>query len=530
MPTISVPRTILGCFEKQYSVEEFDSLLFDFGLEVDEITETHIKIEVPANRYDLLCTNGLVQSLQAYLGIKDYVDLDVKQSDLQVISTNESRPFIACAVIRNFVFDDDAYDQFIEYQERVHQSIGRNRTLVSMGTHDFDKIEFPALYTELVPSEISFKPLNSDDVLRGDEIRVFFRDSPLLKYCDLLGERFPVLMSNNEVLSLPPVVNSAFSKITKQTRNIFVEVTGTDFNRVNTALKMMLYNFRGEDVLSVSVNYQTTPVFNNFTCNFSLREINAALGLDLTSDEVATRLTRMMHAPSLLSNDSIAVKVVDARSDVLHKVDILEDIAVAHGFNNFKRAFPPTRGIGRLLPESDFATKLRAECVSLGYLEMMCLALEQRSADAQLRISSPKSVECQSLRQSLVPGLLRSISANQHASLPIKIFELGDVVEISTNKRRLCCASAAKVARIEEIQGSLTQLLRKCGVAVAYEESDDAAFYKGRAGVAVADGVALARFGIVSGALCAAHKVPFATTALEINVDALFDAFRKASF
>eukprot|EP00126_Sphaerothecum_destruens_P007301 Sdes_comp19790_c0_seq2m11881 len=89
MPTVSVNKNqILQKLGKVYTDEEFFDLCFDFGIELDEITSERImvekeqgknaagdfsdeviyKIDVPANRYDLLCIEGIATSLLVFLG------------------------------------------------------------------------------------------------------------------------------------------------------------------------------------------------------------------------------------------------------------------------------------------------------------------------------------------------------------------------------------------------------------------------------------------------------------------------------
>ncbi len=75
MPVVSVNRDVLmSALGKEYSEEDFADLCFDFGLELDEVVEeedgggTTYKVEIGANRYDLLCLEGLVRALLIFLG------------------------------------------------------------------------------------------------------------------------------------------------------------------------------------------------------------------------------------------------------------------------------------------------------------------------------------------------------------------------------------------------------------------------------------------------------------------------------
>lgn len=60
-------------------------------------------------------------------------------------------------------FTQDAYDSFIDLQDKLHHNLGRRRTLVSFGTHDLDTIKGPFTYEALKPEEIEFIALNKTE-------------------------------------------------------------------------------------------------------------------------------------------------------------------------------------------------------------------------------------------------------------------------------------------------------------------------------------------------------------------------------
>ncbi|KAG6422103.1 hypothetical protein SASPL_118666 [Salvia splendens] len=179
---------ISGCDKAQ---EEFEDLCFQFGIELDDVTtekaiirkEKHLeeeepsedeeviyKIEVPANRYDLLCLEGLSQSLRIFAGLDSIPTYTVanisKESMLKMHvkpETSQIRPYVVCAVLRGVTFDEARYNSFIDLQDRLHQNICRRRTLVAIGTHDLDTIEGPFTYEALAPKDINFTPLKQKE-------------------------------------------------------------------------------------------------------------------------------------------------------------------------------------------------------------------------------------------------------------------------------------------------------------------------------------------------------------------------------
>ncbi|KAK7684172.1 phenylalanine--tRNA ligase subunit beta [Cerrena zonata] len=188
MPTIPVDKAdLFELLGKSYTTEEFDELCFEFGIELDEDTteecqgdeRPQLKIEVPANRYDMLCIEGIAQALNEFLGHKKAADYKLNPSTPEISltiekSTESIRPYAAGAILRNVEFDERRYNSFIALQDKLHTNLCRNRTLVAIGTHDFDTLTPPFTYRALSPKEIKFIPLNQTKELDGEELMEFY--------------------------------------------------------------------------------------------------------------------------------------------------------------------------------------------------------------------------------------------------------------------------------------------------------------------------------------------------------------------
>lgn len=170
MPTIGVDKEefykAIGKDPNTYTKDEFDQLCFDFGIELDEDTSEskrpivdgveerpQLKIEIPANRYDMLCFEGIALALNVYLGRKPMPRFELRTpKDGKLLTVNVSketeqvRPYFSCAILRGIKFDKARYESFIALQDKLHQNLARQRTLVSIGTHDLDTIEGPFSY------------------------------------------------------------------------------------------------------------------------------------------------------------------------------------------------------------------------------------------------------------------------------------------------------------------------------------------------------------------------------------------------
>ncbi|GLT78406.1 hypothetical protein SLA2020_499430 [Shorea laevis] len=417
MPTISVGRDrLLAALGRTYTQEEFEDLCFRFGIELDDVTteraiirkEKHLeeeadddeeviyKIEVPANRYDLLCLEGLAQALCVFNGMEQIPNFTVANISWGSMikmhvkkETSMIRPFIVCAVLRGITFDEASYNSFIDLQDKLHQNICRRRTLVAIGTHDLDKLEGPFTYEPLPPSEINFVPLKQVKNFRADELMEFYKsDSKLKKFLHIIENSpvFPVIYDcNRTVLSLPPIINGAHSAITLKTKNVFIECTATDLTKAKIVLNTMVTTFsayceRKYEVQPVEVKYcdgnsYVYPDLSVYNMEVPLSYITDSIGVSLDAQEVTSLLNQMqLQAKQSGSgeNCSINVLVPPTRSDVLHACDVMEDVAIAYGYNNIPKRKPSSL---KPLPLNQLTDLIRHEIAMNGFTEVVTLIL-----------------------------------------------------------------------------------------------------------------------------------------------------------
>ncbi|EPS64155.1 hypothetical protein M569_10627, partial [Genlisea aurea] len=363
MPTISVGRDrLFQALGRAYSQEEFEDLCFKFGIELDDVTtekaiirkEKHLedenpsedeeviyKIEVPANRSDLLCLEGLVQALRIFNGTDEIPTYNVAPVDKASVlkmhvkpETAKIRPYVVCAVLRGITFDEARYNSFIDLQDRLHQNICRRRTLVAIGTHDLDTIEGPFTYEALAPQEISFVPLKETKQFRADELMEKYKsDLKLKKFLHIIENSpvFPVIYDKNRtVLSLPPIINGAHSAITLKTKNVFIECTATDLAKANIVLNTMVTMFsvyceKKFEAEPVEVTYPDGksyifPDLSLYRMDVPLSYVNSIVGVSLSANEVANFL-RKMQLNVEKSETILSVSAPPTRSDILHPCD-----------------------------------------------------------------------------------------------------------------------------------------------------------------------------------------------------------------
>lgn len=515
MPTIAVDKEDLyKALGKEYTKDEFDELCFEFGIELDEDTSEHkrpivdgveerpqLKIEIPANRYDMLCFEGIAMNLNVFLGRQEMPKFRLAappSGELQTVTIQEStskiRPYFSCAILRNIKFDKARYDSFIALQDKLHANLARQRTLVSIGTHDLDTIEGPFSYEALAPEEISFAPLNQTKVMNGKEMMEFYeKDKHLSRFLHIIRDSpvYPIIYDKNRtVLSLPPIINSNHSKITLDTKNVFIDITATDKTKleiVNNIIVSMFSQycaepFTIEPVKIISAHNgesRDTPDLTPRATQASSSFINSVCGLTESRENLCELLKKMGHSakPSTTDSDVLDIDIPVTRADILHQADIMEDAAVAYGFNNLPQNFPSTSGsTAAALPINKLGDIVRQESAMAGWSEVMPLILcshdenyawlNQPDDKLAVRLANPKTAEYQIVRTSLIPGLLKTIRENRRHAVPMKIFEVADVCyqdksleRRSRNERHFAAAWYGKSSGFEQVHGLMDRIM-----------------------------------------------------------------------
>ncbi|KAF3770095.1 hypothetical protein M406DRAFT_284644 [Cryphonectria parasitica EP155] len=511
MPTISVDKYDLWeALGQKYTKEEFEDLCFDFGIELDEDTEEderpagvppELKIEIPANRYDMLCFEGIQLMLNIFRSktpVPNWRLVEPASGKRETLTITESttkvRPYAAGAILRNIKFTEKSYESFIGLQDKLHMNLARQRTLVAIGTHDLDTIQGPFKYDALSPDEIKFIPLNQKKEMTGREMMTFYeKDRHLGKYLHIIKDApvYPVMLdANNVVLSMPPIINGEHSKITLNTKNVFIDLTATDETKLEIVTNMMVAMFSMhcaepftiEPVEVISKHNDRTRTCPNLTPRVIETEIdylNNCTGLNETPERICELLTKMAYAakPSNKDKNVIEVSIPPTRADVLHQCDIMEDLAICYGYNNLPRSSPnKSATIGAPTKIQKLSDIVRNEAAYAGWTEVLPLILcsfdenythlNRKDDGKAIRLANPKTAEYQVVRTSLLPGLLKTIRENKSKALPIKIFECSDVAfkdeaeeRKARNQRNFAACFCGKSSGFEMVHGLLDRVL-----------------------------------------------------------------------
>jgi len=508
MPTVSVShRDICKLLGRQIGFEKLCERLPFLGVEVDEIVGDEIKLEVAHNRPDLLGPEGVARALKGFLGIEVGLPKYKLQSSGVVVEVDDStraiRPYIVAGVVEGVRLNDENVAALMQIQDKLHDTLGRNRRRGSIGVYDLDKIKPPVRYTTTLPEGLRFRPLDLDRELTPAQI---LREHPKgVQYGSIMQgwSRYPLLIdSAGVVLSMPPIVNSEDTRVTGDTKRLFIDVTGDDERTVNRALTIIMTGLaeRGFDLRSVSIKYPTrsvrTPNLKVIRQRLKVAAANEFLGLDLKPRDVGALLKRMRFDAAPADGEVLTVLVPPYRSDVMHEVDLVEDLAIAHGYNKLTPTLPNVVTVGEKHPIERSSEKARAALTGLDFMEVMTYTLTNpqinfslmRASGEAAVIANPISEEYTIVRTWLIPSLLSVLRANKRNPLPQQIFEVGDVVQLSPeaetgaiNVRRIAAATIGGQANFTYIRAIAEALLRELGVTCELRAMEHPSFIDGRA-------------------------------------------------
>ena len=452
---------------KKLDIDELEYDLQWIGLDLEDIDkeEQKIKIEYDPNRPDFSSPEGIARALQGYYEVKLGVPkFDIKQSKVVINvdpSVKQVRPYIVCGVVRNIDLDEEEVATLMNIQEHLHWAVGRDRKKVAIGVHDLDKVKPPYKYTAVKPDSVSFTPLHGDGYpMNLEEILLLHEKG--IEYAKILDGKdvYPIIFdANNEVLSFPPIINGVLTTVTEETKNLFLDLTGTDFNAVNLALNILSTTLSdmGATIESVKVIYEgekeiTTPNLDSIKWEVEIDYINSYLGLKLTPSEMIKCLQKVrLDAEESKKKGYLDVYIPAFRGDVMHTVDLTEEVAIGYGYFNIPKTIREGC-IGEYHPIQTFSDKVRRIMIGAGYLEVLNFILtssekqytkmKQIFDESKLvQIANPISKEYNTTRTSILPNLMDTLRYNRSEEKPIRIFEVGDIIVLAKEEEtgaKLC--------------------------------------------------------------------------------------------
>lgn len=526
------------------SWSELEETLFRLKCELED-REDYAQIEVNSDRPDMLIGEGIARAIHGLMGKRKGWKLpDVVESSVRLKSESvPSRPYIACAVIRNVNVDsEDFLEELIQFQEKLHDGLGRRRRKAAIGLHDLDKLPSREVVYTMASIDSRFKPLGSRE--ESTIASVLAESDKGREYggIALYEKMHPALISGGEIIAIPPVLNSDITRVEVGTRHLFIDVTGTDERVVSMILDIIastLAERRGAIVEYVSVSRWNGvsaryPVFNSRSLRIPSDYFEKTLGVKLETGDVVEHLERMLHNVSV-SDNLLNVSVAPFRVDVMGWVDLAEDVAISIGYDKIAEGSRESRlkTRGSLLEETRLSRKIRELLLGLGFTEVMRLTLTSPSLLALLgveneaiRVSNPVQHEYSMLKPVLAASILEVMRESQHREKPIKIFELGLAASRTASGEvfedsRLGLGLLDYSVGYEDIQAVIYALLRLLGLKFTVESSSIPFFIKGRQAFIKANGVVLGWMGEIHPRILEALGIEYPVALSEISLKAL---------
>jgi len=366
-------------FEKEIGkiTQELEQKIALFGTPVENVNDDEIEVDVTPNRPDLLSYQGFKRSFLSFIGktsgLKNF-KIESPLKDYKVIidsSVKDVRPYTVCAIVKGINFTDENIKEVIDIQEKLHTTVGRRRKKLAIGVYPLEKITLPITFKALEPDKIKFIPLESDRVMNGLEI--LQRHPTGRDYASLLAgkSKFPIFVdAKGEILSMPPIINSELTgRVTNETKDVFIECSGSDFNSLKKCLNILVtaLSDMGGKIYSmelVGAPEKISPNLDSDKMKISIENTNKTLGLNLTEKEIKENLEKMGH-----NYNKGIVEIASYRTDVLHEIDLIEDVAIAYGYDKFEPIIPEISTIGQEDPRETFKRKISDILSGLGYLE-----------------------------------------------------------------------------------------------------------------------------------------------------------------
>jgi len=538
MPTVTLNKqTFEDLVGKKLPLDELKDRISLLGTDLESIEGNEIKVEIFPNRPDLLSEQGFARAFSSFIGKKTgLINYRAKKSSHRLKidpSVKNIRPFTACAIVKNLKLDDEKIREIIQIQEKLHVTYGRNRKKAAIGIYPFEKITTPIYYKALSPEDIKFQPLDSDKELTGKQI---LTQHPVGKeYAHLLEgkDKYPIFIdSNNKILSMPPIINShETGKITDKTKEVFVECSGFDFETLNTLLNIIVTALAdmGGEIHSMELYYEnkkhTTPDLSSKKMKITLDYVNKILGLDIKEHDLKKLLARMGYS---YNNGSVLIPCY--RADILHPIDIVEDVAIAYGYENIKPEIPKVATTGKEQELEVFSRKLKEILIGLNLLEVSSYTITSKEnidktniKSKLLEIKNPINKEFNTLRPSLIPSLLQILSENQHHEYPQKIFEINKIFDFDKEKTNLAIASTHEKANFTELKQFLNALFSELSLEYSLNHVKNPTFIEGRVGEIIVNKKSIGFVGEISPQVLVRFNLTNPVSILEIDSEMLFD-------
>jgi phenylalanyl-tRNA synthetase beta chain len=579
MPVVDVdPDELRELTGHDKSDDDLRADLFDLGLEFEGWTdEEEMQLEFAPDRLDRLSVEGIARSLRYHYGDDRGVYVPTTNDAEWTIEVDSSvpdgRPYVTGAVVRGLDLDEDALQSLIQVQEKLHATMGRERAKGAIGVHDLVALkgapaggEKTIRYVGVEPEGDRFVPLDSDaemtpaDVLSDHPIGD--THGPLVEAFD----RYPAIYDSIGLFSLPPVINGRRTEVSTESRDLFIEMTGTDQWTIDHMLNIVCYALeaRGARIERVDVAYdaEATGEYAGTTLDrpdlsvesktVTHDRIESIVGVALSPEEVIDCAERAGLDAEETDTDGRAyeVEIPPYRVDVLHPLDVIDDVGRAYGFNDLEPRYPEVSTVGGRHERSRLEDAARDALVGLGLEDLLNFHMinaaenfermrlpdprredgagEAVGAAQPATIREPYSEAYTMLRTWALPSLLMVLERNTHRAYPQDLAEIGlaagldDSENTGVAEHRTVAAVLARTdASYEDARARLQALAGAFGKDLETPRTEHPSFIPGRAAEVVLDGESVGVIGEIHPEVLVEHDLELPVAAFEFRLDAL---------
>lgn len=341
-------------------------------------------------------------------------------------------------------------------------------------------------------------------------------------------KEYPVYLDGkNNVMALLPIVNSEETgRVTADTKGVFIEVTGTEKHSCMHALNIIVCTLidMGGRAYAVEMAYpdgkQKSPLLEPRREKFDFSLVSKVLGVRLEKKEIEKLLGKMG-----IAVEDGSVLIPPYRADVISWVDVVEDVAIAYGYNRFEPNLPDFFYPGKLLDHYEEEDNIMR---GMGFSEITTFILTNKEKmrlighGGELKeISNPSSKDFTSIRPTLAVDMLDVMANNKMGGLPQKYYEIGTVHENGKTEKKLIFAVMDKKIEFSEVRGYLQTLMREKGVVFELKKSAMTLFDNEISAAVYSGGKKRGFFGKVSGCILERFGIEFDVYLCELSLSAL---------
>ncbi|MEE0939755.1 phenylalanine--tRNA ligase subunit beta [Methanobrevibacter sp.] len=508
MPVITFKYQDLKDLGIDMEKDELIDTLPMMSSDIEDYDDEEIKVEFFPNRPDNLSVEGVARSFKGFIGQEiGFPEYELEDSE-EYVEVDEDvakiRPFIGFAKIDNVDFTGDKLKYIMDFQENLHWVIGRDRKKVAIGIHNADVVNAPFKYIATPKDANAFVPLEKDFEMTPNEILT--QHDKGVDYAHLIQDfdKYPLILDKDDnVLSMPPIINGELTKIKEDTKNIIVDVTGTDERAVNQALNIICCSFAevGGQIKTMEVRYSDktikTPDLTPQEMNVHVDTANSLIGgTKLTAEDIKELLLKARFDAEIINDNEVKAIIPAYRVDILHEVDVVENIAVQYHINSVEAKLPEINTVAYENNWFKAESTIREVMIGLGFQEVMSLMLTNEEAhyekmnqpeEDHVQVARPITIDRTMIRTSLINSLMEFLEDNKHEDLPQKIFEIGDILYLDESKenktrssKKLAALICHSTANFTEIKSVMTSVLSNLGYTMEISDSENKTFIEGR--------------------------------------------------